>query len=114
MSARHVLYYAPQCPNCMRFVSALERTPAREAVHKVDINSLPDNQRKNVPAVPMVCLSTGTTLVGTQAFNWLKQFEGQLELDSFSTGRGLPFSDLADDSGTLMFSTPYGDFEPVP
>ena len=62
----------------------------------------------------MLMLSTGGTLVGTRAFEWLKEFEGQMEVDSFTPGRGLPFSDIADDAATMHFSTPYSAFEPVP
>lgn len=112
---QHQLIYAPQCPNCMRFIGALERTPVRNNVSKLDVNSLSAEQQKHVSAVPMLILNTGTVLVGTKAFDWLKQYEGQVELDSYTPGRGgLPFSDFHDDQFTLTYSTPYGPFEPVP
>lgn len=112
--SQHQLLYAPQCPNCMRFVGALDRTPARGTVAKVDVNSLSPEQCRHVTAVPTLVLNTGTVLVGTQAFDWLKQFEGQLELDSYTPGRGsLPFSDFHDDQFALNYSQPYGPFEPV-
>lgn len=110
----HRLLYAPQCPNCMRFVGALDRTPARDSVAKIDVNSLAPEQRKRVTAVPMLILNTGTVLVGTKAFEWLKQYEGESELDCFYGGRGLAFSEVADDTCTMAWSTPYSAFEPVP
>lgn len=112
--APHRLIYATQCPNCMRFVGALDRTPAKGSVLKVDINQLPHDQRRQVSAVPTLLLSNGTALVGTQAFEWLKQFEAQTELESFALGKGLLFSDYQDDGFALSFSTPFSAFEPVP
>ena len=113
--SQHRLFYAPQCPNCMRFVGALDRTPVRDAVARVDVNSLHPDRRKHVPAVPMLVTNAGDVHVGTKAFEWLKQFEGQAELETFCPmGRGLPFSDVSDMQGTLTLSTHYGAFEPVP
>lgn len=111
---QHQLIYAPQCPNCMRFLGALERTPARASVTKLDVNSLSPDQRRHVSAVPMLILNTGTVLVGTKAFEWLKQHEAQMELESFSLGKGLAFSEIHDDAFTMSYSTPYSDFTPVP
>lgn len=108
----HTLVYAPQCPNCTRFMGALDRTPAKSMIRKVDVNTLGPDQRKHVTAVPMLVLSTGTTLVGTRAFEWLKDYEAQVEVDSFSPGRGLAFSDIADNAATMRFWTPYSAFEP--
>lgn len=110
----HRLVYATQCPNCMRFVGAMDRTPAKGLVAKVDVNALPPDQRRQVTAVPTLILNNGTHLVGTKAFEWLKQYEGQAELESFALGKGLAFSDVQDDSFTLAFSTAYSAFEPVP
>lgn len=110
----HRLYYAPQCPNCMRFIGALDRTPARSQVVKVDVNTLPPDQQRQVSAVPMLVLSSGQSLVGTRAFEWLRSFEGEMELESFSGGRGLAFSDLADEQCAMTYTTPYSAFEPVP
>ena len=112
--APHRLYYAAQCPNCMRFIGALDRTPARGQVVKIDVNTLPADQRRHVTAVPMLVLNTGVTLVGTRAFEWLRTFEGEVELESFSLGKGLAFSDINDDQCSMAFSTPYSAFEPVP
>lgn len=110
----HQLVYASQCPNCMRFIGALERTPARDAVNKIDANSLTPDQRRHISAVPTLVLDTGVTLVGTQAFEWLKQYERDVDVESFSTGRGLAFSDIESDQAFASFAVPYSQFEPVP
>ena len=110
----HQLVYAAQCPNCMRFIGALDRTPMKDAVAKIDVNSLTPDQCRHVSAVPMLVLDTGGTLVGTQAFEWLKQYERDVDVESFSTGRGLPFSDIESDQAFASFAMPYSQFEPVP
>lgn len=112
--SRNQLIYASQCPNCMRFIGALDRTPAKSTVSKVDINSLSLEQRKHVTAVPMLILGSGGVLVGTKAFEWLKQYDGEMEVESYCGGRGLPYSNVQDDTWTMNFSTPYSAFEPVP
>lgn len=114
MQAQHRLVYAPQCPNCMRFLGALDRTPMRDAVARVDWNTLTADQRRQVPAVPMLILNTGGVLTGTKAFEWLRQYEGDVELESFCGGRGLAFSEVEDEGCTMAWSTPYSAFEPVP
>lgn len=110
----HQLVYSSQCPNCMRFIGALDRTPAKASVVKTDVNSLPLDQRRHVSAVPMLILSSGGVLVGTKAFEWLKQYDGQMEVESYAGGRGLPYSNVEDDSWSMNFSTNYSAFEPVP
>lgn len=108
------LVYSAQCPNCMRFLGALNRTPARASVTKIEVGALTPEQRRQVTAVPTLITASGSVLVGTKAFEWLKQFEGQMEVDSFSLGRGLPFSEIMDDEAAMSFATPYSAFEPVP
>lgn len=110
----HQLIYAPQCPNCMRFLGALNRTPMKNSVARIDVNTLPPQQRQHVSAVPMLILSGGITLVGTKAFEWLKDYERDVEVDSFCGGQGLAFSEIGDECGPASFSTPYSAFEPVP
>ena len=110
----HRLVYSRQCPNCTRFIGTLSRTPASSSVVKIDVNTLSPDQRSQVPAVPLLVLSNGTSLVGTKAFEWLKQYDGQTEVESFCLGKGLAFSDITDDTFTMEWSTPFSAFEPVP
>lgn len=108
------LIYSPQCPNCQRFIGALDRTSAKTSVMKISVASLAPEQRKVVTAVPMLVMDDGSALVGTKAFEWLKQFEGDMEMDSFNGSGGLGFAAFGDDDGTIMHSTAYSAFEPVP
>ena len=110
----HRLYYAPQCPNCARFIDSLDRLPARDTVVKVNVFTLHPSERQHLQSVPTLVLRDGAALVGTKAFEWLRQFDGDSELESFSLGKGLPWSHVDDDMATMSFSTPYGDFQPVP
>lgn len=113
-AAVHRLYYAPQCPNCVRFIGALDRTAVARQVARIDVNTLPAEQQRQVSAVPMLVLSSGQTLLGTRAFEWLRSYEGETELESFAPGRGLAFSDINDDQCAMTYTTPYSAFEPVP
>ena len=107
---QHYLYYAQQCPNCTRFVNALDNTSAKHQVTKVDVYSLPLQHRNQITAVPTLVLGNGAVLVGEQAFNWLKDFEPLVEPASHYGGRGLPYSSVDDNSSLLHFSTPYSAF----
>ena len=108
----YTLIYAPQCPNCTRFLGALKRTPIFPYVNIVDVNSLSRDQLAHVSAVPTLITENGS-LVGTQAFQWLKQFEQDLEPECFNGGTGLAFSHVEDNMAPAQFSTSYSTFEPV-
>lgn len=114
----HQLFYAAQCPNCMRFLGALDRTPQAAQVRRIDVNTLTQQQRGYIHAVPMLVLNTGAVLTGTQAFQWLKEYEQGSTLDSFdlcAPGLGrLAFSDFGSADSTILFSSAYSQFEPVP
>lgn len=107
MSAQSAyLYYAPQCPNCQRFVGVLNTTPeADRAVTRIDVNRLHPQQQSRISAVPTLALPSGGMLVGEKAFEWLKQFESTPE--SYMSGCGLAFSSVDDSMSLQSFSTPY-------
>jgi hypothetical protein len=75
-----VVYYSQRCPNCNRFMDGLRRSTARTGVQ----------------IVPTVVLPAGQVLVGTKAFEWLKEHEtdGDLEPYSLAMSRGLAFSSI--------------------
>lgn len=108
---RTTLVYSPQCPNCMRFLDALQRTPAAQHVTVVDVNSLAREQLTNLAAVPALITQDGT-LYGTKAFEWLKQFDGDTELDGFVASRGsLAFSDVSSAQGYASYAEHFSAFE---
>lgn len=112
----HTLVYSPQCPNCMRFLDALGRTPAASNVAVIDVHDMPADQAAHLAAVPALFTGDGNgTLYGTKAFEWLKQFEGDVELDGFVAGQGsLGFSDFTSMQGYVTYAQGYSAFEPMP
>jgi len=107
----HRVFVAAQCPNCARFIGALERTPVSSQVQRIDVSSLSAQQRAQVPAVPMLVLDTGATLVGSKAFEWLKQHEANVELDSFMAADGLGFSNIDDTNTFVNYAHAWSPFE---
>ncbi len=111
---RHALLFSAQCPNCSRFIDALGRTSAATDVSLVDVATLAPDQLARVTAVPALVLSDGTTMYGTKAFEWLKQYEGDTVLDGFSGENGaLAFSDVSSTQAYASYSQAYSAFEPV-
>lgn len=115
MSNKHVLVFSEQCPNCVRFIDALQRTSAAGSVTLMDVARLSQEQLAAVQAVPAMVLDSGQTLYGTKAFEWLKQYDGEVELEGFAGGRSsaLSFSDVASASGYATRAQDYSAFEPA-
>lgn len=114
MQAHHTLLYSPQCPNCSRFLDALRRTSVAAQVAAVDVGTLAPAQLARVSAVPALVLTDGSTLYGTRAFEWLKQFEGDVELDGFEGENGaLAFSDVSSAQAYAHYAEGYAAFSPV-
>lgn len=111
---KHTLLYSTQCPNCVRFIDALKRTSAATNVSLVDVATLSSSQLASVQAVPAMVLADGQTMYGTKAFEWLKQFEGDVELDGFAGNGSLPFSDVASHQGYATYAQRFSAFEAVP
>lgn len=110
---KHTLIYSEQCPNCMRFLDALRRTSIHPQVAVLDVHTLSKDVVAGLSAVPaLVDGDSGATLYGTKAFEWLKQFEGDVELDAFQAGHsGLAFSDWSSAHGYASYAEGYGPFE---
>lgn len=111
MSGRHTLIYSEQCPNCVRFMDALKRTSMAAHVALVDVSRLTREQAASVTAVPALVTPEGQSLYGTKAFEWLKQFEGDVELEVFGGNGSLAFSDLGG-IGYAAYAEGYSPFEP--
>lgn len=109
----HTLVYSEQCPNSVRFIDALNRTTAAAQVTLLDVNRLSPDQLQRVQAVPALILETGQTMYGTKAFEWLKQYEGDVELEGFCANGTLPFSDVASAQGYATYAESFSSFEPV-
>jgi hypothetical protein len=113
-SKQHTLLYSAQCPNCSRFIDALSRTSAAAEVAVVDVATLHPSQLARVSAVPALVLAGGRTVYGTQAFEWLKQYEADVDLDGFEGENGaLAFSDVSSAQGYVNYAQSYSAFQPV-
>lgn len=111
---KHTLVYSPQCPNCVRFLDALSRTSVSGEVSVVDVHQLSADAVARLVAVPALLVNGTTPLYGTKAFEWLKDYEGDAELDPFPTGHsGLAFSDLGSVQGYASYADAFSAFEPV-
>lgn len=111
---QHTLVFSTQCPNCSRFIEALGRTSVASSVALVDVSTLNPAQLARVAAVPALVLGNGSTLYGTRAFEWLKQYEGDMELDGFDGENGaLAFSDVSS-VGYATYAQSYSAFDAPP
>ena len=112
--SRATLIFSAQCPNCTRFIEALARTPIARDVAMMDVATLSRDQLSGLVAVPSL-VTDGQTLCGTKAFEWLKQFEAEVEVDGFSVGSGsLAFSDVSNAQGYATYADDFSTFEPIP
>lgn len=109
----HTLLYSDSCPNCLRFIDALRQTTAAAQMSLVDVSTLANEQLARVQAVPALVLDNGQTLYGTKAFEWLRQFEGDVELEGFSSHNTLAFSDVGSSQSYAIYSEDFSPFEPV-
>lgn len=105
----HTLVYSQQCPNCTRFIDALKATSAAGHVRLLEVSQLPPHQVRSVTAVPALVLAEGQTLYGTKAFEWLKQYEGDVDLEGFAGNGTLPFSSV-DSMGYATYAENFSSF----
>lgn len=89
-------------------MDGLRRSVARAGVQAVNVDDTPV---RGVQYVPTVVLQTGEVRVGTKAFEWLKEFEtdGDLEPYSLAMSRGLAFSTISG-TGHAQFQESFSTF----
>lgn len=92
-----IAYISYNCPNCMRFIESLDRIPSLRGQVKLvdvsDVSQLPPNH--SITAVPTLVVH-GKAMVGKEAFDYLAQFNNEVELESVSLGTGtLAFGDFS-------------------
>jgi hypothetical protein len=94
-----VAYVSQQCPNSIRFVKIIRRLKL-EDVQLYNVDEQPP--RHSIHAVPSV-VTPGGIKTGTEAFEWLQQYENRLPLEAYATvlGEGgageLAYTSLDDD-----------------
>ena len=108
------VYVSSLCPSCNRFLEGVQRIPTlRQQLQVLDIDRLPPDQKVGLRYVPTLVDNYGTQYIGSKAFEYLKQFDGEVELDPAPMGAGLAFSSL-DNGGGMQYVERYGDFVAPP
>jgi len=115
MNSSPVIYVSNQCPNCSRFLDTIRRIPSlRDRTRVVDIDTLPRERRERIEFVPMFVDSHGATHTGSKAFDQLKQYVAEMELECApSNGGSLAFGSIGDNGG-LDYTGFYSDFVAPP
>lgn len=104
-----ILYYSSNCPNCTRLINIMRRIPsiAPRAMMK-NIDTMPPAQLAGLQYVPTLVDDNGRQHVGTAAFEFLKPFHAEMELDPAPIGKGLEFSSL-DGPGEAEYMEDFGE-----
>lgn len=114
--AKHRAYISRDCPSCRRFVESVRSCrSAAKAFDLVDVSTLGTSELKRLQVVPTVQTSTGQILTGAKAFDFLKQYEGDRELQVYDVhAAGLMYSDFERDDGHIQRTTLWTPFEGLP
>jgi hypothetical protein len=83
-------------------------------IQMIDIDKHPE-YAKYISAVPSLQLSDGQVLIGSKAFDFIKQYDCEVELQTFSFAgsTGLPYSDVETDGNSWDFPRAYSEFSPL-
>ena len=113
---KHRAYISHDCPSCRRFVESVRACrSAAKAIQIVDVSALNSAELARLEVVPTVQTSTGQVLTGAKAFDFLKQYDTDRELEVYDVNAaGLIYSDFERDDGRLQRTTLWTPFEGVP
>ena len=110
-----VIYTSSNCPNCARLLATLRRIPSLAGkAPVVEVSSI-DPQvltTQGITAVPTI-VAQGRPHIGKAAFEYLAQFNGELEIESVSLGTGaLAYGSIG--SEHMEWIERYGEFTAPP
>jgi len=88
-----VVYVSPRCSNCARVLGLVNKIPSLQGARIVDIERTPV---QGVEYVPTLVDQNGTSHVGSAVLEYLKQFDGEIELEAVHLGSGLAFGSIED------------------
>jgi hypothetical protein len=106
-----IIYYSNNCANSARLISIVQRIPSLSSTVKLlDVQTLSPAERSGLQFVPTVVDDEGRQHVGTKAFDLMKRYEEEMDLQSapLSGGR-LAFSSL-EGFGETEYADYFGDF----
>lgn len=107
------VYISRSCTNCLRLLEGIDRVPSlRGKIQVLDIDRLPPDQKRGLQFVPTLVDDYETQYIGSRAFEFLKQYDGEVELEAAPMGMGLAFSSLQPSGtyGGMQYVERYGDF----
>lgn len=110
-----VIYTSQSCPNCGRLLDTYRRIPSlagRASV--VDVSTVDPNRlaASGITAVPTI-VAQGQVHVGKAAFDYLSQFNGEMDIESISLGTGaLAYGTIG--SENMQWIENYGEFTAPP
>jgi hypothetical protein len=108
------LFVSMGCPNCTRLMTDMARIPSlREKVEVIDIDHVPPEYKAGLQYVPTLVDNSGQQYVGSKCFEWLAQFQTEVELDFAPMGGSLAFSDISG-SGEMKIVDTFGEFTKPP
>jgi len=97
-----VAYISQRCPNCSRFLDSVRTIPSlQHTMRIVDIDQTPHT---GIQYVPTVVDQSGQSLVGAKAFEWLKQFQSEVEYQPMSLSMGTLSYGSIHDGGAIDFA----------
>lgn len=113
---QHIAFISQHCPNCRRFVEAIRLSErAQTEVRLVDIDTLSAAARSQLRVVPTVQTVSGRTVSGSEAFEFLKEYESDSHIGAYEIGSApLVFSDYDRDDGVAQTVGFFDSFEPLP
>lgn len=97
-----VAYISQRCPNCNRFLESVRSIPSlSQSLRIVDIDQTPS---PSIQFVPTVVDQSGKTLVGSKVFEWLREFQGEVEYQPMQLSMGSLSYGSIHDGGAIDFA----------
>ncbi len=99
------IYVSTRCSNSSRLLNIIRRIPSLQGANIVDIDRGAPN---GIEYVPTIVDERGGLHTGSKAFEYLKRFDAETEIQAMDIGSsGLSYGSL-DHGGELDFTTPFG------
>lgn len=103
-----VIYISHRCSNCVRLLNTIKRIPSLQAARIIDIDRGPV---QGIEHVPTLVDQRGRRHVGGKAFEFLKQYEDEIDIQPLQLGSGsLPYGSIQD-GGELQYTNDLYEFK---
>lgn len=95
------VYISQRCNNSMRIMSIVRRTPSLQGANIVDVER---GVPPGIDHVPTIVDDRGMKHTGAKAFEFLKKFDGETEIEAMDIGSGGLAYGSIEAGGELEFS----------